>query len=64
MRGDFDIFGNFSFVAEGLHADVKFSEGDFDGDEVDFGVGFANEFNKIVTVAVHGDEFAAALPWL
>ena len=51
--GDGDILSDFVVVAEFIEALVKFGEGDFDGDEVDFGVGLFDEFDEIITVAVH-----------
>ena len=34
---------------------------DFNGNEVDFGVGFFDEFDEVITVAIRGDE-ATGLP--
>ena len=51
--GDGNIFGDFAFILKGFEAFFKFGEGDFDGDEIDFGVGLFDEFDEIITVAVH-----------
>ena len=51
--GNGDVLGDFAFILKGFEAFFKFGEGDFDGDEVDFGVGLFDEFDKIITVAVH-----------
>ena len=57
------MFGDFSTIAEVGHAFSEFSEGDFDGDKIYFGVGLVNKFDKIITVAVHRYEFATTLTW-
>ena len=54
--GDGDVFGNFVFFAEGGDARFKLGERDFDRDKVNLGVGFFDEFDEIVAVAVHGDK--------
>ena len=55
------MFGDFAVSGEVVEEFVELGEGDADGDEVDFGFGLLDELDEVVAVAVHGDEFAAAL---
>ena len=58
------IFGDLVVGSELVKLFVELGKGYADGDEVDLGVGLADEFDKIITVAVHGNEFAAGLAGL
>ena len=53
-----DILADFVFFAEPSDARIELGEGDFDGYEVDLGVGLGDEFDEVVAVAIHGNEAA------
>ena len=60
----FNKLTDFVFFFEGGETFFKFGKRNFDGDKIDFGVGLIDKLDKIIPVAIHGDKFTAALPWL
>ena len=59
--GQSDVFGDFAIDGKRFETLAEFGEGDADGDKVDTRFGLLDEFDKVVAVAVHRNEFAAAL---